>query len=291
MGTNMERLRRIAIDLFLMAAIGTILGLIGPFGSGAMPSAARLFFWVGFVIAGYAIFRPISAVSHCAAQETRLPLWLAVILATIVASLPLTALVAFALGELRPDDSWFGSRFPTLYAQVATVGIVIHLLMIALSRDPASGETAASEPEPPQRKPAAVSSASENLFLRRLPPALGRDLLCLEMQDHYVRAQTALGSTLLLMRFRDAVAELDQAGMQVHRSWWVAFGAMQGLERGGRSAELRLAGGQAVPVSRAHLAAVREALAARAAAGFDTPSPPGKSAAGDGTPGRQGITA
>jgi hypothetical protein len=290
----MERLRRIAIDLFLMAAIGTVLGLVGPFGSAGMPSAARLFFWVGFVVAGYAIFRPISAVSHWAAEESRLPLWLAVILATVVASLPLTALLAFALGELRPPGSWFGSRFPILYGQVATVGIAIHLLMLTLFRRAASDETlpmAAAEavseaPAPPPPPPPAPSP-----FLRRLPPALGRDLLCLEMEDHYVRAQTTLGSTLLLMRFRDAVDELGQAGMQVHRSWWAAFAAMDAVERDGRSAQLRLKGGSMVPVSRAYLPAVREAMAGRARAGFDTPPPPGKSAGRDGTPGGQGITA
>jgi hypothetical protein len=286
----MERLRRIAIDLFLMAAIGTILGLVGPFGSGAMPSAARIFFWVGFVVAGYVIFRPISAVSHWAAEETRLPLWLAVILATVVASLPLTALLAFALGELRPPGSWFGSRFPILYGQVATVGIIIHLLMLTLFRRAAPAEPppamAAAEPHP--QAPVLPSPAAPSPFLRRLPPALGRDLLCLEMEDHYVRAETTLGSTLLLMRFRDAVDELGQAGMQVHRSWWAAFAAMVAVERDGRSAQLRLKGGARVPVSRAYLPAVREALAARAGAGFDTPPSPGKSAAGDAPPAGQG---
>ena len=32
-------------------------------------------------------------------------------------------------------------------------------------------------------------------FLDRLPPRLGRDLLCLQMEDHYVRAHTARGPT------------------------------------------------------------------------------------------------
>jgi DNA-binding LytR/AlgR family response regulator len=105
--------------------------------------------------------------------------------------------------------------------------------------------------------------------LRRLPPALGRDLLLLEMQDHYVRAATALGSTLLLMRFRDAVDELGPTGLQVHRSWWVSCAAMVALEQEGRSARLRLRGGATVPVSRAYLPAVREALRDGRCGAFD----------------------
>jgi hypothetical protein len=282
-GGKVERLRRIAIDLFLMVAIGTILGLAGPFGSAAMPPAVRLLFWVGFVVAGYAIFRPVSAVSRWAAAETAMPLWLAVILATVVASLPLTGLLAYALGVLRPPGSWFGSRFPILYGQVATVGIAIHLLMMTVFRRaaPAEAPVAESRPEAP---PAPAPTPS--LFLRRLPPRLGRDLLLLEMQDHYVRAETALGSTLLLMRFRDAVEELGASGMQVHRSWWVAFAAMEALEREGRSARLRLKGGGTVPVSRACLSDVRAAFSE-----FDTPPPPGKSRGRDGTPDGEGITA
>jgi hypothetical protein len=279
----MERLRRIAIDLFLMVAIGTILGLVGPFGSAAMPPAVRLLFWVGFVVAGYAIFRPVSAVSHWAAAETMMPLWLAVILATVVASLPLTGLLAYALGVLRPPGFWFGSRFPVLYGQVATVGILIHLLMMTVFRR-AEGEQA-EEPAALAEGPS-TSPPTLNLFLRRLPPALGWDLLLLEMQDHYVRAQTGRGSTLLLMRFRDAVEELGPTGMQVHRSWWVSFAAMDSLEREGRSARIRIKGGGTVPVSRASLHAVRRALAE-----FDTPPPPGKSPDRDGTPDRQGISA
>jgi hypothetical protein len=287
-------MRRIAIDLFLMVAIGTILGLAAPFGSVAMPAGGRVFFWVAFVLLGYAIFRPVAAVSRWAAEESGVPLWFAIILATIVASLPLAALLAFALGQLHPAGAWFGNRFLPLYGQVALVGTAIHLLMLALFGRARPDAVPAAPAVPATRStagPAQYAPSRDSPFLRRLPPALGRDLFCLEMQDHYVRAQTALGSALLLMRFRDAVGELGPAGMQVHRSWWVAFEAMETLERGGRSAQLRLKGGGTAPVSRAHLAAVRAALAAGPAAGFDTPPPPGKSAGGDGTPGGQGITA
>jgi hypothetical protein len=259
----MGRLRRIAIDLFLMVALGILLGLVGPFGSGALPPGWRLFFWVGFIVAGYMIFRPVSAVSGWVTEETRVPGWLAVVLTATVASLPLAALIAFALGGMQVTDLWFGSRFPILYLQVAAIGIAIHLTLLFLFRRP-----------PPQLAPEAIPDAPpaspDSPFLDRLPAHIGRDLLCLEMQDHYVRAETALGSALILMRFRDAVAELGNAGMQVHRSWWAAFAAIEQIEREGRGARLRLRGGRTLPVSRAWLPAVRDR--------FDSEAPDLKSA-------------
>jgi hypothetical protein len=264
-GVKVERLRHIAIDLFLLAAVGVVLGLVAPFGSAAIPSAPRLFFWVGFTLAGYLVFRPVSAAAQWAAEETRVPHWLAIVLVSLVASLPLAAAIGYALGGMRITEYWFGARFPILYAQVAAIGVGIHILMLLVRRQalapqpggeapaPAAGATGTELPLGANPRPGAA-------FLRRLPPALGDELRSLQIQDHYVEVHTALGSTLLLMRFRDAVAELEGAGLRVHRSWWVAFAAMEALERDGRSYRLRLRGGGDVPVSRAELPAVRAAL-------------------------------
>src|ERR1700755_2739771 len=87
-------------------------------------------------------------------------------------------------------------------------------------------------------------------FSRRTPPALGRALLALEMEDHYLRIHTAVGSDLILLRLRDALGELGpQRGRQVHRSWCVADGAVAGAERGARPM-LVLRNGLKVPVSK-----------------------------------------
>jgi DNA-binding LytR/AlgR family response regulator len=75
-------------------------------------------------------------------------------------------------------------------------------------------------------------TASAPDFFRRIPPALGRDLLALEMEDHYLPIHTEFGSDLILLRLRGAIAELGPArGRQVHRSWWVAAGAVASVER------------------------------------------------------------
>jgi hypothetical protein len=169
-------------------------------------------------------------------------------------------------------EFWFGEHFAVLYAQVAAIGLAIHMLMNVLFAERAAAAPAAAAGEPAVAE-APVGVAPGHSFFRRLPPNLGDDLLCLEMQDHYVRVQTGAGSTLLLMRFRDAVAELGDLGLPVHRSWWVAHGAIAALEPDGRSLRLRLTDGSYVPVSRANAPAVRAAVGRR----FDRSPPAGKS--------------
>lgn len=262
--------RRTAIHLFLMTAFGILLGLAAPFGSAALPTGPRLFFWVAFILVGYGLFRPAAVVASWMVTETKVPRWAAVALTALVASLPLAASIGFALGGMRVTDFWFGERFPILYAQVAAIGLAIHLILNFLF----AGREAAGAPEtiapPPPQGP-----ALQHAFFRRLPPSLGTELICLEMQDHYVRVQTALGSTLLLMRLRDAIEELGELGLPVHRSWWVARSAIAGLDQNGRNLRLRLTDGSHVPVSRAHMPAVRAAVAGR----FDTTRPSDQSAA------------
>ena len=80
------------------------------------------------------------------------------------------------------------------------------------------------------------------------------------MEDHYVRAHTMLGSDLVLLRLRDALGELDGIeGAQVHRSWWVARDAVEGVERDGRSVRLVLPRGIAAPVARSRMAELTKA--------------------------------
>lgn len=93
-----------------------------------------------------------------------------------------------------------------------------------------------------------------------MPAEIGTDLIALEMEDHYVRAHTALGSELVLMRMRDAVAEMGGLnGMQVHRSWWVARNAVADVKRAGRNVRLILDNGREAPVSRANVQLLKDA--------------------------------
>jgi hypothetical protein len=264
----MERLRRIAIELFVLAALGTLLGLLAPFGSDALAPPSRLFFWVGFVLGGYLVFRPVSAVARWLTEETRVPAGSPSCLWRWSPPCRSPPVIALALTRLTGADFWTGSHFLLLYGQVAFVGICIHLLMLFVFRSaPAARAPAAAMATAATQ--AATPGRAESPFLRRLPPALGAISFASRCRTITSRRGPALGTTLILMRFRDAVAELGDAGLQVHRSWWAAFDALEALEREGRSSRLRLRGGAVLPVSRAFLPGVREALRDRGGGGFD----------------------
>lgn len=253
-------IRRVLIDLSLMTLIGVVLAIIGPFGSFGMPLAWRLVYWLGLAYAGYAIYRPIGGLIGRLEHSLALPsagLWVA---AVVVATVPMTAVVLL-LGSL-PGPLAIPSAQVVLgtYASVFVIGAAVTALFYALQ----SGKTAQSAPAdrpttPPQTAPEAEAPRPIR-FLERLPPELGSDLIALEMEDHYVRAHTALGSDLVLLRLRDALAELGGLeGMQVHRSWWVARHAVKDVVRDGRNVRLLLDTGIEAPVSRANVSVLRDA--------------------------------
>lgn len=149
--------------------------------------------------------------------------------------------------------------FAGVAAAVTLLGRLVEPAKAAVPR--AEAETSEASPE---RAPATGSGAADGppgaAILRRLPPAKRGELLRLSMQDHYVEIVTEAGSDLALLRLTDAMAEAAPTpGLQVHRSHWVAEGAVAGARREGGRLRLTLVDGSSVPVSRGRTAALREA--------------------------------
>jgi hypothetical protein len=119
----------------------------------------------------------------------------------------------------------------------------------ALPRPERAGDT------PPVAAPASP-------LLSRLPPTIGNDIVALSAQEHYTEVHTSRGSTLILMRFADAMiaAEAVTSGTRVHRSHWVARAAVNGVEGDGERMILCLSNGMKVPVSRSYRLQTRELL-------------------------------
>ena len=100
--------------------------------------------------------------------------------------------------------------------------------------------------------------------LNRLRALMDDDIVYLHVSGHYVDVATTSGSEIIMMRLADAIADLGERGMQVHRSYWVAYRHMTRLARRDQRTVLRLTNGREVPVSRTFRPAVREALASAA---------------------------
>ena len=255
----MRLARQIIVDIAVLVAIGAVLGLLAPLGTGNMSFPGRMAYWVTMAVAGYLFYRPIGAIVLRLGPALDLPDWFLWCAAVAIATVPMATLVWFVNHGFRPVAPPSFDIALIHYLAVLVVGAVITLAFNLL---PATREAA------PATIPA-TSTVTETVpdgggtqpaFLERLPAHLGSDLIALEMEDHYVRAHTALGSELILMRLRDALGELNGIeGAQVHRSWWVARDAVEDVKRDGRNLRLVLPGGLEAPVARTRVPELKSA--------------------------------
>lgn len=258
--------RRIAVEIFLMIAAGLLLALLGPFGTYAMPMAQRLVLWPLMILSGYPIFRGLGAISDWLAETTHIPPLVATALALAIGSLPMTAIVAMLWMGASPDRLLASDGVGLLYLQVLVIGVVVNSAMHLLFRPVQAGEkTAAPAASPPLRpppvdamSPAAANAAPDVPAALPLPPGFGA-VIALSGEDHYVRAHSVEREALLLLRLRDAIALMPaDAGLRVHRSWWVAKDGVARVERDGRTARLHLVNGTTVPVARDAMPLLRQ---------------------------------
>lgn len=88
----------------------------------------------------------------------------------------------------------------------------------------------------------------------RLPHKIGQTLISVSAEDHYTKVTTTKGSELLLMRFSDAVNELNAYdGLRVHRSHWVSRAAVKRAHRDNGRVVIDLTNRVQIPVSRSFI--------------------------------------
>ena len=97
-------------------------------------------------------------------------------------------------------------------------------------------------------------------FFDRLPAAIGRDLVRIDADLHYLQVRTALGRATVLGSLAEVEAALPDAGLRVHRSHWIAFAHLRRVSKSAKGWACELRGGERVPISRRRLAEVRERL-------------------------------
>lgn len=232
-----------------MGCAALVFAALAPFETAATPFGTRLVIWSVFAIGGYLCFRPVIAGGAALSTLTGWPEWAMVAVACELAAMPTTIIVAWTLIGSRLSVAPFATLID-LYPRVLLIGGIVTAVQMLLRRRSAAPAIAPAaevpaEPEPP-------APPRPNTLFEALPPAIGRDLLYIENEDHYVRVHTDHGNALLLMRMRDAVAavEAEIEGARVHRGWWVARAAVQEVVRRDRTIGLKLPDGRGAPVAR-----------------------------------------
>jgi len=229
--------RTLAITL----AITAIVWFAGPFGTfEAMHPVVRIFYWGGLILASVPFGHAVRmAVTRCCDHL----------------SLPLNALIT-------------ASAFSVVYTPVVYLATLIATWYLVASMAPLwtlwAGTFLAAACAytvrallTEQDNVAAATSARDRTeqprLLQRIDAALHAPLVSISVRNHYVEVRTAVGQASLLMRLSDAIAETEGVdGAQVHRSHWVAWDQVLGVDRRGGNLMLRMAHGEAIPVSRNH---------------------------------------
>jgi len=240
--------RRKAFVVFLLVVT---MSVAGPFGTYLeLTPVNRVMYWVGVIIGVGLCFELVAFLMLTHQGLARVPYYLRLCMAVAFASLPGALIVTAFESVFRAiDPSW--AFFSTIWFFVALIGLVMTLVEYGpLSR--AWVEAAAS-----RRRDHMPMSAAEpgpdrgSVFLDRLRPETGRDLVSISVEDHYLNVRTRTGRETLLLRLKDAEMELeDWPGMRVHRSHWVSLDSVRALDRSGHSWSVTLENGQVLPVSR-----------------------------------------
>ena len=237
-----------AVDMAIATACAIFLGLIGPFGSYFNgPAWQRVAFqlacfWPGILVYGSMVRAVLWLRLKPAAT------WAVIVIAAAILTAPFQILVSHVgvamwpiLEHLRPID-WY------LQGLLTAEPVVLGLTVLGRARMRKRWLAKEAGEAPP-------TSPSQGLL-----GAAPSSVLCLRMEDHYVRVHTLGGSRLVLATLSQAVAVMDGIdGLQVHRSWWVARKAVDGTVVDGRNLRVRLVNGVMAPVARSAVATVRAA--------------------------------
>ena len=232
-------IRRFYLFLFL----GVVLGWMGPFGTyGQLPGWRRFVYWI-IAAPAVGMCARVAMLMVAGGRAGSWPVPARIAAGSTLAGFPGSFIVLLLYGSLTGRFDFHALILLQIYATVSLViGLITYpLILLGQSRPPAEAEV-------------------ESPFLRRIPAKLGTELLWLSAEDHYIRVTTPLGSDLILCRLSDAIAELGaEAGQRVHRSHWVARGAVKAAERKDGKTALLLTNGDSVPVSQSYVPALKVA--------------------------------
>jgi LytTr DNA-binding domain len=235
-----------AVDLAIGSVCAIFFGLLGPFGSYLNgPAWQRVGFQLACFLPGIVLFGSLIRLVLRLGLKPVMT-WTSILLGVAILNAPFQIWVTSIaisiwpfLKKLRPLD-WY------LQGLITALPIVVGFTLLMQARHHRRQQAKEAGEAPPTA-----------FGLLGAPPSA---VLCLQMEDHYVRVHTAGNSRLVLATLNQAMTALEHTdGLQVHRSWWVARRAVVRAVTEGRNLRLQLVNGVTAPVARSSVAMVREA--------------------------------
>jgi hypothetical protein len=237
---------RFGVPMVFWAVVSLLMIATGPFGTyAALGMTQRALFWL-LVVASSALLSLILNLGLRSLVPQLAPRF-APVLAALIATAVLGPLLYLLIAAIVPAEAPLQQSFGDILLLVAALKLGRSALRFAGDAVPVI-PTEGATPE---------DSAPPCRLLQRIDPEARGCLWSISVRDHYVDVTTSAGTTSLLMRLVDAIAETEPVeGARVHRSHWVAWAAVAAVEREGGKVFLRLQNGVRVPVSKNHRDAV-----------------------------------
>ena len=258
-------IRRILLELWAVLVLAGVVAFLGPFGTYGMGTwLDRFWHWWALMTGAYVTMRPLILLWRWLARRTGLPPSALVFWGMVLACIPLAQVWRLSSPEQLRLLGGYGGLLSFTLLCAAAVGTVAwwagkaeaYLAQFAEGDPPAPWSGPGDTAVRPLPAVATDRNDANPRLLARLGPGFAGPVCALQSEDHYVRIHGETGSALVLMRLRDAILEMDGvAGVQTHRSWWIARAAIRGMVAAGQGQRVELVNGLQVPIARG--AAVR----------------------------------
>lgn len=261
----MDWLRRVLLELWAMFVIAAAIGFLGPFGTYLDSTLAeRVEQWWLLLMGAYLFVRPWIIGLRWLAHITWLPSRVLVSWGVVATSAPLAMLWRQVGQDAFRELEGYAGLIP--FALLCALSVwVVEVWADRANQRFRSQRANEADAKPPIRRssgnqeqdqgasatPLLSAEPTQPKLFDRLSPTFLGPIIALQSEDHYVRVHGMSGSELVLLRLRDAIAEMTGvAGEQVHRSWWVSRDGVASLGQVGRSWVIRLRNGEMAPVAR-----------------------------------------
>ncbi|MGI9390108.1 MAG: LytTR family DNA-binding domain-containing protein [Boseongicola sp.] len=217
-------------------------------------------FWFGSVSIGWLQMIIIARGVRASFGIDKYPGWALLLASALIGAVPLTFQVRWLVEVIIAPTAGLPAPWVT-YLNVFVINTVFSLIQYMLIErwplfqlDDAHGT------------PASIAAAEDTDsrptvgMLRRRPDGLNGVIRYLQMEDHYLHVHTDEGSGLTLHRMSDAIEDLAASdGLQVHKSWWVSFAAIDEIVSENRKKTVITHDGVSIPVGRSFEKSLRAA--------------------------------
>ncbi|MCW3171712.1 LytTR family transcriptional regulator [Shewanella subflava] len=263
--------RKLLQQLLVVVLIGLFIGFMRPFGMDQYTLLLSMSYWVFTCICGYLIYMPLIILGHKYLANSVTKPWHRVAISSLFASVLMSLMVPLIGWAFFNHTLLLSHLFLLALPDTLVIGSIItfvSMLQNHLHNQKQQLEQSKLVIEQSQKvieqhqQSQDINSIQMDQFMALLPLEKRGQLLCLEMDDHYLKVYTDKGQHMLLMRLKDALLQLEGfPGLQTHRSWWVANQAVVSVNKENRKMSLLLSNHLEVPVSRTFAEAVKANLA------------------------------